>query len=69
MKGLVSVQWRGDFPQNIWSVYSVADDAWVIEAQLGNQVQAVYHAYPLPENDPFRLIVLQRWREETEHGG
>ena len=67
-KGLVSVQWRGDYPQNIWSVYSVGDHSWVIEAQLENQVQGVYHAYPLPEDDPFRLIVLKRWHEETEHG-
>jgi hypothetical protein len=68
MKGLVSEQWRGDYPQNIWSVYTVGDRTWVIEAQLENQVQGVYHAYPLPEDDPFRLIVLKRWHEETENG-
>ena len=67
-KGLVSAQWRGGYPQNIWSVYSVGDEIWVIEAQLENQSQGVYHAYPLPNDDPFRLVVLGRWHEETKHG-
>ena len=30
--------------------------------------KGMYHAYPLPEDDPFRLVVLQRWDRETEHG-
>jgi len=57
-KGLISVQTRGDFPQNIWSV---TKDGEPLEAQLENHVQGTYHGYPMPSNDDFREQVLQRW--------
>lgn len=57
-KGLVSVQTRGDFPQNIWAV---TDSGIPLEAQLENSVLGAYHGYPMPETDPFREEVLQRW--------
>lgn len=58
-KGLVSVQTRGDFPQNIWAV---TDTGEPLEAQLENSALGAYHGYPMPETDPFREEVLQRWR-------
>ena len=57
-KGLVSVQGRGGFPQNIWSVTT---DGHPLEAQLENQVQGTYHGYPMPSTDDFRDEILQRW--------
>lgn len=59
MKGLVSEQMRGDFPQNIWSV---SDRGVPLEAQLENVEKGVYHGYPMPSTDPFRAVVLARWR-------
>lgn len=60
-KGLTSDQWRGSFPQNIWSV---SDAGIPFEAQLENQVAGEYHGYPLQENDPWRDAVLERWRDD-----
>ena len=57
-RGLVSVQTRGDFPQNIWSV---TKDGHPLEAQLENHVQGTYHGYPIPSTDDFREQVLTRW--------
>lgn len=56
--GLVSEQWRGGYPQNVWSV---TDDGYPLEAQLENAGTGAYHGYPMPETDPFRDTVLQRW--------
>lgn len=58
--GLVSEQTRGDYPQNIWSIHDTPDRVFVIEAQLENRAQGVYHAYPLDPQDPFREVVLRR---------
>lgn len=58
-KGLVSVQTRGGFPQNIWAVTDAGEP---LEAQLENFTIGAYHGYPMPETDPFREEVLQRWR-------
>lgn len=58
-KGLVSVQTRGDFPQNIWAV---TDSGEPLEAQLENSALGAYHGYPMPETDPFREEVLHLWR-------
>lgn len=58
-KGLMSVQTRGDFPQNIWAV---TDTGEPLEAQLENSALGAYHGYPMLETDPFREEVLQRWR-------
>jgi hypothetical protein len=58
-KGLVSVQTRGDFPQNIWAV---TDSGEPLEAQLENPTRGVYHGYPMPETDPLREKVLIQWQ-------
>lgn len=57
-KGLVSVQLKHNFPQNIWSVTDVGRP---LEAQLENAESGLYHGYPLPENDPFFAVVMRRW--------
>ena len=56
--GLVSEQWRGGYPQNVWSV---TDDGYPLEAQLENAGTGAYHGYPMPKTDPFRDTVLKRW--------
>lgn len=58
-KNLVSVQTRGDFPQNIWAV---TDSGEPLEAQLENSALGTYHGYPMPETDPLREEVLHLWR-------
>ncbi len=58
MRGLISVQTRGQFPQNIWSV---TESGCPLEAQLENQELGTYHGYPMPSTDPFRDAVLLRW--------
>jgi len=63
LKGLISDQKRGAFPQNIWSV---TDDGIPLEAQLDNQEAGTYHGYPLPEADDFREIVLQAWKSHEQ---
>jgi hypothetical protein len=57
-EGFVSVQFRGDWPQNVWLV---TDDGHPLEAQLSNQAIGQYHAYPLEIADPFRDVILNRW--------
>jgi hypothetical protein len=59
LRGLISDQKRGAFPQNIWAVTS---DGIALEAQLDNQETGTYHGYPMPEADPFREVVLRAWR-------
>lgn len=59
-KGLISVQTRGGFPQNIWAV---APDGTPLEAQLDNHVQGTYHGYPMPSTDvPLREEIMKRWK-------
>jgi hypothetical protein len=58
LKGFISVQKRGTFPQNIWSVTS---DEIPLEGQLDNQEAGTYHGYPMPEADPFRDVILRAW--------
>lgn len=65
-KGLVSVQMKGEWPQNIWAV---TDDGCPLEAQLENQETGTYHGYPLPESDPMRATVLARWCESAHERG
>ncbi len=57
-RGLISVQTRGDFPQNVWAV---TQDGFPLEAQLDNQEQGSYHGYPIPSTDDFGAEVLRRW--------
>lgn len=60
-RGLVSTQFLGDWPQNIWAVTT---DGIALEAQLENRESGEYHGYPMPQTDPFAEQVLQRWREQ-----
>ena len=57
-RGLVSLQKHGTFPQNI---SAVTRDGYPVEAQLENRTLGTYHGYPMPSNDDFRRIVLERW--------
>jgi len=56
--GVVSVQMKGDWPQNIWAVTA---EGHPVEAQLENQDKGTYHGYPMPASDPMRLEILKRW--------
>lgn len=62
-RGLISKQRRGDnlLPQNIWAVTA---DGYPLEAQLENRVQGTYHGYPVPDSDPFRERILERWNQQ-----
>ena len=55
-RGTFSVQERDGWPQNVWAVTERGEP---LEAQL--EAQGVYHGYPMPEADPFREKVLDRW--------
>ncbi len=57
--GLISVQVNGGFPQNVWAVTARGD---ALEAMLDNAGSGTYHGYPMPDADPLRLEVLERWR-------
>ncbi|MBF0401028.1 MAG: hypothetical protein HQL90_09710 [Magnetococcales bacterium] len=59
-RGLVSVQEKGEWPQNVWAVNA---QGVPLEAQLENAGLGTYHGYPMPERDPFRQEVLDRWQE------
>lgn len=61
-RGLVSEQRRNGFPQNIWAV---TPNGIPLEAQLENPGQGVYHGYPMPEQDAFRVKVVEKW---NSHG-
>lgn len=58
--GLISVQQRGEFPQNIWAVSS---EGVALEAQLDNAEQGTYHGYPMGFGDPLAKRVVERWHE------
>jgi hypothetical protein len=65
-RGMVSIQERGGWPQNVWSVL----EDQVFEAQLENRGQGVYHGYPMPSDDDFRQLVFREWNrrgQPTEH--
>ena len=59
-RGLVSVQIRGRFPQNIWAVTEAGHP---LEAQLENQEQGTYHGYPMSTTDPVWHAVVARWSD------
>lgn len=59
-KGLVSVQWRGQWPQNIWSV---DQEGVVYEAQLQNVEAGEYHGYPMTLDMEFAEHVREAWRQ------
>lgn len=58
-RGLISTQYRQDWPQNIWAV---AKDGTPLEAQL--EAPGVYHGYPMPVEDPLRAEIIASWRRE-----
>jgi len=62
--GLVSLQQRGRFPQNVWAV---APDGVALEAQLDNVDRGTYHGYPMIDGDPLAAQVIQRWQERLPH--
>ncbi|OJV41143.1 MAG: hypothetical protein BGO25_15425 [Acidobacteriales bacterium 59-55] len=61
--GLVSVQRRGDFPQNIWTV---SPGGIALEAQLDNADRGTYHGYPMGDGDPFAKKVQERWEQRLK---
>lgn len=56
--GLISEQFRGQWPQNIWSL---TEDGHPLEAQLENPETGTYHGYPMPQSDPLGAEIVQRW--------
>lgn len=58
-RGLVSVQTRNGWPQNVWAVSDVGE---VFESQLENKETGTYHGYPMPEDDDFRSKVIEEWQ-------
>lgn len=58
-RGLVSVQERKGWPQNVWAVH---DNSIPVEAMLENAENGTYHGYPLQRDDPFAEEVLKRWK-------
>jgi hypothetical protein len=61
-RGLVSIQERNGFPQNIWAV---APNGRPIEAMLENPQKGTYHGYPLQTVDVLGEEVLERWEKST----
>ncbi len=46
LRGLVSQQVRGTFPQNLWAVTA---EGHRVEAELEGSTAGTYHGYPTPE--------------------
>jgi len=61
--GLVSKTAGSSYPQNVWAVSSAG---LPVEAQLENPANGTYHGYPMPEEDPFRDVVIAKWK--VTHG-
>jgi hypothetical protein len=55
-RGMFSPQERNGWPQNVWAVTQRGEP---LEAQ--RESDGIYHGYPMPEADPFREKVLERW--------
>ena len=58
-RGLVSVQERDGWPQNVWAI---AANGVAVEAMLENPLTGRYHGYPMLESDPLADEVRERWR-------
>lgn len=58
-KGLISMQERNGWPQNVWAV---TEAGIAVEAMLENKGQGVYHGYPMLPGDPLAEQVLERWK-------
>jgi len=61
--GLMSEPRGADYPQNVWAV---SVEGVPLEAQLENAANGTYHGYPMPEEDPFRDIVIAKWKAAHE---
>lgn len=57
-RGLVSVQMRNGWPQNVWAV---APNGVAVEAMLENPAAGSYHGYPMLAIDPLIDDVRARW--------
>ncbi len=57
-RGVFSEQLREGWPQNVWAL---TDSGEPLEAQL--EGHGAYHAYPMPDSDPFREKVITRWHQ------
>ena len=55
-RGMFSPQERNCRPKNVWAVTRRGEP---LEAQ--RESDGIYHGYPMPEADPFREKVLERW--------
>lgn len=58
-KGMVSICAEDEWPQNVWAV---AETGEAFELQLENPEQGVYHGYPMPIDDDFRMVVIREWK-------
>ena len=65
-KGIVSIQKKAGWPQNIWAVTGAG---YPVEAQLENQGNGTYHGYPMPESDPMRDEIIRRWYQPADSEG
>lgn len=59
-RGLVSVQERGGWPQNVWAVTKTGV---ALEAMLENPSKGVYHGYPMLDDDPLIEEIFERWSD------
>jgi hypothetical protein len=57
-KGMVSERSTDNIPRFIWAV---TDAREVFEAQTHENTPAIYHGYPLKDNDDMKAIVLKIW--------
>ena len=60
-RGLVSVQERNGWPQNVWAAYQ---GRIPLEAMLDNPELGTYHGYPMLSYDPLYYEVLKRWNAQ-----
>lgn len=56
---MISEKPRDGWPQNVWAV---SEQGQPFEAQLENPTLGVYHGYPMPQDDDFRTIVIEEWK-------
>ena len=60
-RGIVSVQERNGWPQNVWAV---AENGVPVEAMLENAETGAYHGYPMLPIDPLIENVVARWKAQ-----
>ncbi len=60
-RGLISVQERNGWPQNVWAAHK---GRIPLEAMLENPQTGTYHGYPMLSYDPLYHEVLKRWNEQ-----